>query len=344
VLHGAVRVGDVVRAEVDAERRAHTMRNHTGTHLLHRALRNVVGDRARQAGSLVHPDYLRFDFPFDRALTDEEKREIEAEVRRVVRDDRPVTIEWMTMAEAQAAGADAFFDEKYGERVRTIKVEGFSHELCGGTHCRASGQIGTFLITGERSIGSGMRRIEAVTGETADRVVADRLASLDRAAAAVGAKSPDALEERIAALQDELRTTKQRLKAGAAAGGRPRPGELAAKAEEIAPGVAFVGWTGDMASIDELKGLAKDVRGSLPSGVIAVGLDADEPQLFVTVSDDLVERGIAAGPLVQEAVTRIDGRGGGRPQMAQGKGTRREGLGDAIAAVRAAVAARAASA
>jgi alanyl-tRNA synthetase len=99
-----------------------------------------------------------------------------------------------------------------------------------------------------------------------------------------------------------------------------------------------------MASIDELKGLAKDVRGSLPSGVIAVGLDADEPQLFVTVSDDLVERGIAAGPLVQEAVTRIDGRGGGRPQMAQGKGTRREGLGDAIAAVRAAVAARAASA
>ena len=344
VLHGAVRVGDVVRAEVDAERRAHTMRNHTGTHLLHRALRNVVGDRARQAGSLVHPDYLRFDFPFDRALTDEEKREIEAEVRRVVRDDRPVTIEWMTMAEAQAAGADAFFDEKYGERVRTIKVEGFSHELCGGTHCRASGQIGTFLITGERSIGSGMRRIEAVTGETADRVVADRLASLDRAAAAVGAKSPDALEERIAALQDELRTAKQRLKAGAAGGGRPRPGELAAKAEEVAPGVAFVGWTGDMASIDELKGLAKDVRGSLPSGVIAVGLDADEPQLFVTVSDDLVERGIAAGPLVQEAVTRIDGRGGGRPQMAQGKGTRREGLGDAIAAVRAAVAARAASA
>jgi alanyl-tRNA synthetase len=344
VLHGAVRAGETVRAEVDAERRAHTMRNHTGTHLLHRALRNVVGDRARQAGSLVHPEYLRFDFPFDRALTEEEKRAIEAEVRRVVREDRPVTIEWMTMAEAQAAGADAFFDEKYGERVRTIRVEGFSHELCGGTHCRASGQVGSFLITGERSIGSGMRRIEAVTGEAADRLVGERLASLDRATAAVGAKSPDALEERIAALQDELRTTKQRLKAGTAAGGRPRPGEVAARSEAVAPDVAFVGWFGDMASIDELKGFARDIRGSLPSGVIALGLDADEPQLFVTVSDDLVERGIAAGPLVQEAVTRIDGRGGGRPQMAQGKGTRREGLEDAIAAVRAAVAARAASA
>jgi alanyl-tRNA synthetase len=320
------------------------MRNHTGTHLLHRALRNVVGDRARQAGSLVHPDYLRFDFPFDRALSDDEKRAIEAEVRRIVRDDRPVSIEWMTMAEAQAAGADAFFDEKYGDKVRTIRVDGFSHELCGGTHCRASGQIGTFVITGERSIGSGMRRIEAVTGETADRLMDERFAALERAAAAVGARTAEAVEERIVALQEELRTTKQRLKAGAAPGGRPKPDELASKAEEIAPGVAFVGWTGDMASIDELKGLAKDIRGSLPSGVIAVGMNADEPQLFVTVSEDLVERGIAAGPLVSEAVRSIEGRGGGRPQMAQGKGTRREGLGDAIAAVRAAAAARVASA
>jgi alanyl-tRNA synthetase len=261
-----------------------------------------------------------------------------------VREDRPVSIEWMTMAEAQAAGADAFFDEKYGERVRTIRVDGFSHELCGGTHCRASGQIGTFVITGERSIGSGMRRIEAVTGEAADRLMDERFAALDRAAAAVGARTPDALEERIAALQDELRATRQRLKAGTAAGGRPKAGELAARAEEIAPGIPFVGWSGDIESIDALKGLAKDIRGSLPSGVIAVGMDADEPQLFVTVSDDLVARGIEAGPLVQQAVTSIDGRGGGRPQMAQGKGTRREGLGDAIAAVRAAAAARVASA
>jgi alanyl-tRNA synthetase len=337
-LRGRVAVGDRVLAVVDPERRAHTMRNHTGTHVLHRALRDVVGERARQAGSLVHPDYLRFDFPFDRALTDDEKREIEQDVRRIVREDRPVTIEWMTMAEAQAAGADAFFDEKYGERVRTIRVEGFSHELCGGTHCRASGQIGNFVITGERSIGSGMRRIEAVTGAAADRLVAERFAVLERAAAAVGARTPEALEERIAALQDELRETRRRLRAGVAAGGRPRPGDLAARAEEIAPGVRFVGAAMDLESVEALKGLAKDVRGALPSGVIALGLDADEPQLFVTVSDDLVARGIAAGLLVQGAVTAIEGRGGGRPEMAQGKGTRREGLGEAIAAVRAAAA------
>ncbi len=338
VLHGRVAVGDQLLGLVDPERRAHTMRNHTGTHLLHRALRNVVGERARQAGSLVHPDYLRFDFPFDRGLTDEEKREIEREVRRVVREDRPVSVEWMSMADAQGAGADAFFDEKYGERVRTIRVEGFSHELCGGTHCRASGQIGNFVITSEKSIGSGIRRIEAVTGAGADRLMEERFALLERAAVAAGARTTDALEERIGALQDELRDTRRRLKAGAAAGGRPKPGELAAAAQEIAPGVRFVGWAGDVASIDELKGLAKDIRGSLPSGVIAVGLDADEPQLFVTVSDDLVKRGIAAGPLVQRGVTRIDGRGGGRPEMAQGKGTRREGLVDAIGEVRSAAA------
>ena len=335
VLHGAVRVGDELRGIVDAERRAHTMRNHTATHLLHRALRNVVGERARQAGSLVHPDYLRFDFPFDRALTDAEKVAIEQEVRRVVREDRPVHVEWMTMPAAQAAGADAFFDEKYGERVRTIRVDGFSHELCGGTHCRASGQIGNFIITGERSIGSGVRRIEAVTGAGADRLMENRFALIERSAATLGARTPDALEERIAALQDELREAKRRLRAGVAAVGRPKPGELAAGALEIAPGVRFASWSGDLASIDELKGLAKDIRGSLPSGVIAVGLDADEPQLFVTVSDDLVKRGVAAGALVQAGVAKIDGRGGGRAEMAQGKGSKRDGLADAIAAVRA---------
>ena len=342
ILRGRVSVGDALFAVVDAERRAHTMRNHTGTHLLHRALRHVVGERARQAGSLVHPDYLRFDFPFDRGLTEDEKREIEHEVRGVIREDRPVSIEWMSMADAVAAGADAFFDEKYGERVRTIRVEGFSHELCGGTHCRASGQIGNFVITGERSIGSGVRRIEAVTGAAADRLMEERFSLLERATAAVGARTPEALEERIAVLQEELRDTKRRLKAGAAAGGgRPKPAELAAGAEEIAPGVRFVGWTGDVESIEALKGLAKGIRGVLGTGIIAVGMDADEPQLFVSVSEDLVARGIAAGPLVQQAVTAIDGKGGGRPEMAQGKGSRRAGLGEAIAAVRAAAAARA---
>jgi alanyl-tRNA synthetase len=324
-------VGDTVTAQVEADRRARTMRNHTGTHLLHRALRNVVGSQARQAGSLVAPDYLRFDYPGDRALTDDERRAVEAEVRRIIRDDRSVTIEWLTMAEAMAAGADAFFDEKYGERVRTIRVEGYSHELCGGTHCRATGQIGGFVITGERSIGSGMRRIEALTGDAADAYLDERSARVERAAALVGAISTDGLEERISLLQAELRDARRRLRAGGS--GLPKPTELAARAVEVAPGVRLVVHAGPYESIEAVKATAKELRGALGSGVIALGLEAEEPQLFVTVSEDLVAGGISAGDLVRRASVAIDGRGGGRPEMAQGRGQRPDGLADALAAV-----------
>jgi alanyl-tRNA synthetase len=333
-LHGRLRVGETVDAVVDAERRAHTMRNHTGTHLLHRALRNVVGEAARQAGSLVTPDGLRFDFPFDRPVTSDELRAIEDEVRAVIRDDRTVTPSFMTMAEAIDAGADAFFDEKYGDTVRTVRVEGFSHELCGGTHCRASGQVGSFVITGERSIGSGMRRIEALTGAGADAYLRSRTDALAAATEAAGAQTADQLADRIAALQDELRETKRRLKAGgAAAGGLPKPADLAGRAVEVAPGVNLVAFAGPYDTIDALKAASKDARGLLPSGIIAMGLEADEPQLFITVSDDLVSRGLSAGDLVREAVGAIDGRGGGRPEMAQGKGTRRDGLPAALASI-----------
>ena len=327
-LHGRLRVGETVQAVVDAERRAHTMRNHTGTHLLHRALRNVVGDRARQAGSLVTPESLRFDYPFDRALTVDEKRAIEDEVRAIIRDDRPVTIAFMPMADAIEQGADAFFDEKYGETVRTIRVRDYSFELCGGTHCRATGQIGGFVITAERSIGSGQRRIEALTGAAADRLARERGETLDRIAGAVGAQTIEAVEDRVAALQEELRDTKRRLKAGVGSG-VPGPSELAARAEDVAPGVRLVAAAIPYESMDALKAAAKAVRAALPSGVIALFLDADAPQLFVTVSEDLVERGISAGDLVKAAAGPIGAKGGGRPQMAQATGTRREGLGDA---------------
>jgi alanyl-tRNA synthetase len=333
MLRGRLRVGESVEAVVDATRRADTMRNHTGTHLLHRALRNVVGERARQAGSLVTPDYLRFDFPFDRALTDDELRAIEDEVHRIIRDDRPVNVAYMTMAEAIEGGADAFFDEKYGETVRTVRVQDFSFELCGGTHCLASGEIGGFLITSERSIGSGMRRIEAVTGRAADALVRERFDALERVAAAVGAQSIDDVADRVTTLQDELRETKKRLKAGGA--GIPKPGDLAAGAVEVVPGVRLVAAALPAASMDALKVTARDLSGVLGSGVVALALDADEPQLFVTVSDDLVARGISAGDLVNAAMPSLGGRGGGRPNMAQGRGTRREGLTDALAAIRA---------
>jgi alanyl-tRNA synthetase len=339
-LHGRLRVGESVDAVVDAERRADTMRNHTATHLLHRALRNVVGERARQAGSLVTPDYLRFDFPLDRGLTEDEKRAIEDEVRRIIRDDRPVSIAFMTMTEAVDGGADAFFDEKYGETVRTIRVEDYSFELCGGTHCRATGQIGGFHITAERSIGSGMRRIEAVTGVAADALARRRFEALEAAAEAVGATSVDGVADRIAALETELRDARRRLKA-AGGTGLPKPGELAAGATEVSPGVRLVARALPYDSMDALKAAARDVSAVLGPGVVALALDADEPQLFVTVSDDLVARGISAGDLVGAAMPALDGRGGGRPGMAQGRGTRREGLADALAAIRAGLETRA---
>ena len=330
-LHGRIRVGETVTARVDAERRARTMRNHTATHLLHRALRNVVGPEAHQAGSLVAPEYLRFDYPLDRALTTEEKRAIEDEVRRIVRENHPVTTKVQPMADAIAAGADAFFDEKYGEKVRTVSVEGYSLELCGGTHCSASGQIGGFVITTDRSIGAGIRRIEAATGDGADALLRDRLALLDRIVDAVGATSVDAAPDRVTALQEELRETRRRLRAGAAS--RPKPADVAAGAHEVAPGVNLVIHWGAFENQEEWKAFAKGVRGAFPSGVIAVAWDVDAPQIFVTVSPDLVERGISAGALVKVAMEHLEGRGGGRPEMAQGMGTRREGVAAALASI-----------
>ncbi|HTG42783.1 MAG TPA: DHHA1 domain-containing protein, partial [Methylomirabilota bacterium] len=153
------------------------------------------------------------------------------------------------------------------------------------------------------------------------------------------AQSTDALPDRIRALQDELRETKRRLRAGGGAA-LPKPGELAAAAEEVAPGVRLATFAGPYESIDALKAAAKDLRGVLDSGVIALALDAEEPQIFVTVSDDLVGRGISAGDLVRDAVTAIDGKGGGRPEMAQGKGSRREGLPDALTSIAAALRSR----
>ncbi len=327
-LHGKVSRRQVLHAEVDAGRRAGTMRNHTGTHLLHRALRNTLGDDARQAGSLVTPGYLRFDYPSDHGLSVEEKAAIEREVRRVIREDRTVSPEYMSMSEAQAAGADAFFDEKYGETVRTVRVEGYSHELCGGTHCRATGQIGGFIITGERSIGSGMRRIEAVTGEVAEALTEERFALLEEAMAAAGAQTSEQLVSRIEALKQEKKT-------------RPTTGlvptaKAAVKTAELLQKGALVSMMGGFNSMDELRAWAKEVRGSLKSGVIAAGLDDPEkPQLFVTVSDDLIEQGLDAGELVRDAVSEAGGKGGGKAGMAQGKVPEPSGLQTALERLRA---------
>ena len=231
------------------------------------------------------------------------------------------------MAEAVAAGADAFFDEKYGERVRTIRVEGYSHELCGGTHCRASGQIGGFIITGERSIGSGMRRIEAVTGEAAEALAEERFGLLESATVAAGAQSPEQLVARIEELKARGRESRK---------GSSLPDAVAAAraAEALARG-RFVAFAGTFGSMDELKSWARQVREGLGSGIIAAGLeDPEEPQLFVTVSDDLVAQGLHAGDLVRDALTESGGKGGGRPQMAQGRLLRARDLPEAMQRLR----------
>jgi alanyl-tRNA synthetase len=334
-LHGRIKVGDTVHAEVDAVRRARTMRNHTATHVLHRALRNNVGESARQAGSLVSPDYLRFDFPMDRALTSDEKRNIEAEVRGVVRDNKTVTPRFMSMAEAIAAGADAFFDEKYGEKVRVMFVDGYSRELCGGTHCSATGQIGSFVITGERSIGSGMRRIEALTGDRADEHLANRVALLDQAAAEAGARDAESLGERIRELNEKNRDLERRLRAGGS--GTMPAAQLAGSAQSL-DGTKFVAYAAPFDSMKDLQSFARAVRSELGDGVIALALESDEPQLFVTVSDDLVARGVSAGALVSEGAPVMEGRGGGRPEMAQARGTRRDRLPSALERIREALA------
>jgi len=271
-LHGRIAAGQAVRAVVDPLRRARTMRNHTGTHLLHRAIRNAVGPGARQAGSLVAPGYLRFDYPLDRPLTEDERRAIEAEVRSVVREDLPVVAEHMTLQEALDGGADAFFDEKYTEMVRTIRVVGYdSFELCGGTHCRASGQIGSFVIISDRSIGSGMRRVEALTGDAADAWLDTQRETAHQAAARVGAQDPGALPGRIEELQGRIKELERRLRAGVA-GGLPRPAE-AARAATTVGDVPVVAFAAPFAGMDELKAYARDVRDALGSGIIALVLD-----------------------------------------------------------------------
>ena len=261
------------------------------------------GSARRQAGSLVTPEGLRFDFPFERGVTSDELRAIEAEVRRIIRDARTVTPSVTTMEEAVAAGADAFFDEKYGERVRTVRVDGYSHELCGGTHCSNTGQIGGFVITGERSIGTGMRRIEALTGDAADAWLAARIATLDKAAEALGAQSIEAVPDRIAALQEELREAKRRLKAGGG-GGVPRAGRArGAGASSRRPECASSPSPDRSPSIDAVKAAAKDVR-----GVLRVRRHRPRPRRRTSRSSSSRSAttsspvGSSAGKLVQAAV------------------------------------------
>ena len=328
-LFGPIAVGDRVTMRVDAARRSATVRNHTATHLLHRAIRIVAGADAKQRGSLVHPDYLRFDYPLDRALTREERDAVEAEVQRAIRSNIPIVAAQMNMKEAVDAGADAFFDEKYGERVRTIRMADYSHELCGGTHCSATGEVGGFVITSDRSIGSGLRRIEALSGPVADEYLRARVKSVEAAADLLGLQDQDLLTQKIAQLQAELKDAKRRAREGGAR--RVDPAVLAATAVSAPGGHRVLLASVDVEDIEELKELSNQLRKRMGPGVIALVRSGGAPDILVVVEG--VDAAIAnAGSIVAAGAVAIGGRGGGKANMGQGRGA--EG-GDAALAIQA---------
>jgi len=328
-LSAPLTVGSTVSITVDERRRAATMRNHTATHLLHRAIRVIAGPEAKQRGSLVHPDYLRFDYPLDRALTREERDATEAEVQRAIREDLAVAVAEMPMQEAVAAGADAFFDEKYGEIVRTVRMGSYSHELCGGTHCRATGQVGGFVITSERSIGSGLRRIEALSGDAADRYLRARSALLEAGSDALGLQDAAQLPERIIALQRDVKEAKRRARAGSAA---LDAAALVAATPSTHAGDRILIAQLDLDDLEALKEAAKALRAKLGDGVIALVRPSNEVEIFITVAGATSPE-IDAGALAAAAATALGGRGGGRPAMGQGKGAPGRGAAEAIAAL-----------
>jgi alanyl-tRNA synthetase len=329
-LEGELEVGEPVEARVDERRRWAAARNHTATHLLHRALRDVLGEQAKQAGSWVGPEALRFDFPASSATPRQQLREVEKRVNEQIRRNARVEPRWMSLAEAQQLGADMFFGEKYvPENVRVVQVEGFSKELCGGTHVAATGQIGSFRITGESSIGAGLRRIEAVTGEAADDLVAERLATLHAVATQLGVPE-DQVPARVEALTARLREAEKgarqpasggsRLDAGAALGEAQQAGETKVIVQHY-PGA-------DAAS---LRQWADDLRGMTGRFVAVAGGESHGPSVVVAASRDLVAEGFDAVPIIRQIGPLIDGGGGGRAELAQAGGRNGARLQDALA-------------
>ena len=325
VISGQPRVGDKCIAEVDMARRHDIMRNHTATHLLHKALHLVLGEHARQAGSLVAPDRLRFDFTHPEAPTPEQLERVERMVNDAIAADMPVYKQTKSLDEAKKEGAMALFGEKYGETVRTVSimeadsesdsstVGKYSYELCGGTHLERTSDVGAFLIVSESSIASNVRRIEAVTGRGAYELIARRFKAARRAAALLST-TPEELPAKVEALQNELVETRKQL-----AGLR----EHIAMTEFVrnldlvmdVAGIPVLTVQLSGADVNSMRQMTDRFRQRYPSGVaVLASVFEDRATLIAAVTDDLVKRGLKAGDLI----TGIGGKGGGRPNLAQG--------------------------
>ena len=336
---GEVAVGDAVHLAVDAERRSRVRANHSATHLLHAALRHRLGTHVTQKGSLVAPDYFRFDFSHPKALTREDIDAVEEEVNRHIRDNQAVVTRLMPPEDAIAAGAMALFGEKYGDEVRVLSMgtgpdAPYSVELCGGTHVNALGDIQLLRIVSESAVAAGVRRIEALTGEAARRWLTSRDERLREAAASLKA-APEEVPARVAALVEERRRLERELadaKRALAMGGGSR-GD-AAPSEQVG-GHAFIGQVIEGLDPKALRGIVDDAKKRLGSGVaVIVATNDGRATVAVGVTDDLTSR-LSAVDLVRRAVEAVGGQGGGgRPDMAQGGGPAGAKAAEAVQAVR----------
>jgi alanyl-tRNA synthetase len=307
-----------VTARVPNDRRRDTERNHTATHVLHAALRQVLGESVHQAGSLVAPERLRFDFTHHGPVNAERLGEIEAIANREIWRGTPVTIREMAYPEARAAGAMALFGEKYGDVVRVVTIPGFSMELCGGTHVRNTSEIGIIKIVAETGVAAGVRRIEAVTGPGAYDMLRGEERALRRISEML--KTPvDALEKRVAALIEERRALERRLE-DAMRGGGDQLQSLLQRAEAVGSnGSRLVASVVRASDVKELQALGDAIREKLGSGVgvLAASFEDGKNALLVVVTDDLRERGVRADALIKEIAAAAGGKGGGKPHMAQ---------------------------
>jgi alanyl-tRNA synthetase len=321
VENGAFRRGQIVSAEVLADVRDATRRNHTATHLLHAALRQVLGTHVKQAGSLVAPDRLRFDFAHHSALTDEEIQRLERIVNEQIVRNTAVVTDVKKTDEAIAQGAMALFGEKYGDRVRVVSIPNFSVELCGGTHVRATGDIGPFVIVEESGVAAGVRRIEALTGLGAIAWIEEQRDSLASVLSALNATPAQAVEtvQRVLADNKRLAREVEQLKMKVAMGGGSSASPAIDEAREVA-GVKLITKRVEGLEKAALRGISDSLRDRLVSGVVVLASEVDgKVALVVSVSKDLTGR-VQAGRLVKELAAIVGGGGGGRPDFAEAGG------------------------
>ncbi|MXY21738.1 MAG: alanine--tRNA ligase [Dehalococcoidia bacterium] len=336
VAQGSVGIGETVDAYVDPIRREDTARNHTATHLLHAALRQVLGPHVRQAGSLVSPDRLRFDFTHVQQVTDDEMWQVQLLVNEKIRQNARVLRDEDTYQEAIRRGALAFFGDRYDERVRLVEIangETFSFEVCGGTHVGQTGEVGAVYVLGESSIGAGMRRIEAVSGRAAERMVWDRFHREERVARTLQTSTQE-VEARVRALMEENDSLQREREAMERRLSLQSAEALLDSVQDVG-GVKVLSVRATAANADSLREMGDYLRDKMRSGVVVLGsVINDRPMLVSMVTSDLVsDKGLNAADIARTAARAIGGGGGGRPEVAQAGGRDASKLDDALALV-----------